>query len=1382
MRQPEYFKSIQVRASKRWDQLERDRELAGPWHQLFRQVQSPRHVVSELLQNANDAGATEAAVEISNGEFIFSHNGEDFNEEQFASLCRFGFSNKRTLHTIGFRGVGFKSTFSLGDEVRLVTPTLSVAFRKERFTEPVWTESPRTVDGRTEIRVVIQNERVQQELEKNLEEWSESPASLLFFNNICCLRVDEREILWESQGTGPIEESEWMSVSTTPGKRYLIIRSYEEEFPEDSLKEIKDERMAPDGDDATFPSCRVEIVLGMEGRLFVVLPTGVKTQLPFACNAPFIQDPARMKIKDPVLSPTNSWLLKRAGELAADAMLAWVEQMPLPIEERCQAYGLLPDVDRGDNSIEGSCGSIVEESFEARTEGTEFLLTDAKKLEPSGRCLAVPSELLDIWSPSQVSDAFSKDSLSILSRHVSERDWKKLINWEHIKSLDKNQVLETLKNNHLPRPRQWRQLLHLWDYVSSEVTALLPYHRNVRIVPVQDKEVLYAANEVVRPGERRTLKLADWEFLAPFLLVLNPNWTTFLTQQRRIAETGDDKILSNQSAAAQGVLRAIRLDEATDVNQIFNRVAESFFSQESSHKIRDCARLAHIAAKLDAAVPANFKVVTQATRLREAGSGPILADIDGDLDMFVDEDWYKNNVLHDAYLKPSETCTEAEWRQWVRSPSSRLRTFVPLVQTRVRMTGRERLRGTLRQRGFEGEPYFHYKYDNFWIEDWDFDSTHWNRWNSLARNDDRFWSALLTRILEQPRLYWSGAISARAVQEATTGNTRAVTQEPLVSKWILQFRDLPCLPNTVGQPCKPAELLRRTPETEPLVGVEPFIKSELDIEATRPLLILLGVRDKPTGPERLLERLQALARSSTPLVPEVQKWCHSLDQLFDRCSTEEIQEIKTAFVSNRLILTDQDEWASTDEVFLNSDEDDMPRAVLIHPSLRTLAIWRKIGVPERPTADMEIEWLKSLPSNEKLADAQVRRIRRLMPAYPGRIWNESGHWLNLEGNWVLVESLDYSLTMQSLVPWGHLFPSIKAATADFRLLPSETCQSYPFSSLSRLGDVVEERFQGQSGLPEPLVKQWIVSLGKGLSRIVLDDTEHMGQVRELACQLEQTRWQVAGDIKSVPYIVGKPAGTSRTIEVSWQGHVLYVQNNSLAKMAKAVPQEIGRAFDRQDIADAIKICYERHEDFIDEYLDNSFALAPVEEVESGASTGEKKQPDPEKDVVDPPPDWPPTGNGRPKEAPPLTNECNGDNELSSRPPRQPRQPQPSVIERFAEAQGFSMNGSGKFYRTDGSWLERTPGNAFPWELKSASGELVQYYWPKEHCIQHAPLQLEAEIWDLCQQFPGLYSLVLTNMNGAPVEIPGNKLVKMRDQHELVLYPATYRLVYNGADG
>ena len=62
--QPKFFENIRLRASSMWDKLEADPELAGPWHQLFQQVQSPRHVISELLQNADDARATEASVDI----------------------------------------------------------------------------------------------------------------------------------------------------------------------------------------------------------------------------------------------------------------------------------------------------------------------------------------------------------------------------------------------------------------------------------------------------------------------------------------------------------------------------------------------------------------------------------------------------------------------------------------------------------------------------------------------------------------------------------------------------------------------------------------------------------------------------------------------------------------------------------------------------------------------------------------------------------------------------------------------------------------------------------------------------------------------------------------------------------------------------------------------------------------------------------------------------------------------------------------------------------------------------------------------------------------------------------------------------------------------
>ena len=164
---PHYFEQIRSRAVRRWDQLEADKELAGPWATIPTDSESPRHVLSELLQNADDAGAHSAEVRIEDGVFIFEHDGEDFTDEQFASLCQFGFSNKRNLHTIGFRGIGFKSTFSLGDVVELVSPTLSVCFLRRRFTEPLWTGTIHHT-FQTRISVPLRDEQVRLEIEKSL--------------------------------------------------------------------------------------------------------------------------------------------------------------------------------------------------------------------------------------------------------------------------------------------------------------------------------------------------------------------------------------------------------------------------------------------------------------------------------------------------------------------------------------------------------------------------------------------------------------------------------------------------------------------------------------------------------------------------------------------------------------------------------------------------------------------------------------------------------------------------------------------------------------------------------------------------------------------------------------------------------------------------------------------------------------------------------------------------------------------------------------------------------------------------------------------------------------------------------------------------------------
>lgn len=1390
---PAYFEEVRCRAARRWDQLEQDPGLAGPWHQLFKQVQSPRHVVSELLQNADDAGATMTSVDIQDGDFVFTHNGEDFIEEHFTSLCRFGYSNKRALHTIGFRGIGFKSTFSLGDEVRLNTPSLSVAFRRERFTEPVWRAQNGMPASLTEIRVAIRDDHRLRELEKNLEDWTKSPASLLFFRSIRCLTIRGQGIQWEAKSPGPVADSHWMALASDPDREFLLIQSNPEAFPEEALEEIRQERMVAADEETSFPPCKIELVLGSEGRLFVILPTEVKTGLPFACNAPFIQDPARVKIKDPDTSPTNRWLLERVGKLATKAMLDWLGRKGLGIEQRCKAYALLPNLDREDHSIEGSCGRIVEESCENALMYEPYLIAEDGSLERKRCCVALPRDLLDVWSAEQVVRLFTDNARPILSRHVGSDHRHKLSNWNSIDEVGKGDVLDTLRSKHLPKPESWTQLLVLWAYVADDVVRCHYYHnqKDARIFPAQGKDVLFSATEVVRLGDKRLLESQeDWQFLSNYLLVLNQNWPRYLAEQRRKAEQDKIEAIGRQVESAYKILDTLGLGQASDVSQVIQQVAEKVFDQKGC-PLATCVRIAHLTAALGANVADDFQFVTR-DGYQTPANQHVVADVAGDLDAFVDAKWCEFHALHEEYDRSFTSCTQEEWRQWVASSRSKLLTFVPFVGRKERLIGRDRFERFLRSHGVSKVPEFPYRSNEFVVEGPDFPTELWEHWEAAAATTPAFWGRLLSRILEQPTAYWEKALSAKASQIATNRHRRQLACEDLLPSWVIRFRSLPCLQDTNGHFREPTELLRRTPETDPLFGIEKFVRSEYDTEQTRPLLIKLGVRDTPTGPDRLLDRLRALATVENPPVYEVEKWCHRLDQMLARSSTEEFQEIKNAFFGETLILTAESEWVRVPEVFLNADEEDAPGAAVIHPAIRDLSVWHKVGVAERPTSDLALKWLAGIPSNKKLSKDELRRARALLPRYAERIWLECRHWLNLDGEWAPVEELVYKLTMQTLIPWSNLFRPVKQKTADLQRLTAEMCGQYPFAELPTLAACIEDRFEDEIVESEEAVaKPWLVALGNGLARVVLDDEVESRRARELGRRLTHTEWRVIAALETTPYIDGTPSGTPRRINVLWKDTTLYVESKSMAKMAKTVAQELGRAFGRADIADAIKLCFERAPAFVTEYVEENFRLLPPEKVpaeETGEPIQEKIEVSSEET------------DDTSSQAESPSSELDGDGSVDDQSDSEPdedgttddapaprrhtkRPPKPKLIERYAKALGFSRDSAeGRYYHDDGSWIERAGGASFPWERYWASGQLQQCYWVKDHCIEREPLQLGADVWELCDKSPEKYSLLLADPDGTPVEYSGHRLRVLRDSGQLTLFPANYRLVYENGKG
>jgi hypothetical protein len=1376
-RVPEYFERVRDNAATIWHKLTNDPELAGPWHQLFKQIQIPRHVVSELLQNADDAGARVAHISIDNDTFIFSHNGRDFDESDFMSLCRFGYSNKRALHTIGFRGIGFKSIFSVGDRVELCSPSLSVAFNSERFTEPLWTDTNTTASEWTSVRVRIRDARVRKELEKNLREWIDSSASLLFLRSVRSLAILGEEVRWETARMGPIPRSEWVVESRVPGIEYLHIRSAEEPFPSEALAEIRQERTADDAD-LDFPPCSVEIVLGLDSAIYVVLPTTVRTELPFAVNAPFIQDPGRLKLKEPEISYTNRWLLKRVGKLAAESMVDWIHRSDLQLEERCQAYGLVPENSEEDGTIESRCQKMIYEAFWDTLGERPFLLDEGGQLAQTGTAVAVPLRLLDVWNPDEVASIFLETDQSVLACQVSNVNTEKLKRANCISILGEMDILRILKDVQPPRPASWVRLLSLWHLSAENLLTPREYMRetDAQIVPARGSDRLHAAADVVRVSTHLAELLGDdWPFLAQRFLPLDPDWLKF------IAIRSDQESTRDGADEAKEILDVLGLGHATDANRIVNHVSQKAFSEDDV-ALEEAVRIAQIAARLDATVSEAMRYVTGDGQLRSTDEN-IVADLFGDLDLFVDKEWLKRRALHPYYQTRCRSCSEREWRSWVLSGKSSLRPFIPFEECFEEIYGRARFEKAMVERGVVKDlPENPYKRsEKYGLHDWDFPPELWDLWSEHAQGDALFWTRLLERVLQLPAWYWESALYATPVFIAGSGKGERKAQDlDVAASWIIHLRRLPCLEDTSGRLRLPSEMLLRTAETEALLDVEPFMRADLDTDKSRPLLLLLGVRHTPTDASGLINHLRALATVSEPPISEILKLYAHLDRLSEHLPTEQVEKLRSVFHDERLILAKDSSWATTVEISLASDESSFPEAMIIHPLAKDFGLWQRVGAANRPTVEKIFEWVNQLPLGTKLPSAQRHKLRTILSPIASRTWSECGRWLNLEGELMRINDLRFTLAEKWSVV-EELFSNIRRETADLQFLSADTLKQEPFVSLVSLPSVIDLRPSDEHELARnPQRKPWIVALALGLQRIQLDEKEEQGHVRREAHRLSETQWIVRGGIEIVPFLDSTPMGTPFEANAVWHGTEFLVADRSAARLASPVVEELARPFARSDLCNALRVCYERAPDFVTEYLEETFVLDPQPEMTpttGPVETGCKDisvEPHALEHVPSVASSSPPVHETEPVSSA-SANEQTPD-QPKVRPLNSPPLKRPTLLERFLQVRGYVADGSAhRFTQENGGWMKKAEAGL--WEEHDSSGEVIQCYWVKEHCLERSPLSLPAEIWELCRQYPDLYSLVLTDMNEEPVQYDGSRLQELRQSGKLKLHATEYQLEF-----
>ena len=346
------------------------------------------------------------------------------------------------------------------------------------------------------------------------------------------------------------------------------------------------------------------------------------------------------------------------------------------------------------------------------------------------------------------------------------------------------------------------------------------------------------------------------------------------------------------------LLQGLALHEPSPVDRIAARASERIFTGKEV-LVADCVRVAHIFAALSARAPEGFKVVTRDLKLRELKQD-VVADDTGIVDEIVPDSWLEAHLLNAAYTEKFTSCKLPQWEAWVRGESSGLHTFIPIVRQNRQVWHRDDLERLLAQRGAVKPREYFYKKGAFNLQDYGFDSALTAHWKRCATSDPEIWTRVLEGIIKAPIHHWNTKTTAAVSQEGTS-HVRPLDVARVPAAWIALLREVPCVYDLHGKSRTPAELLLRTPETEPLMNIESFVRADLDTAASKPLLKLLGVRDTPADSGKILGRLGGLAklREGNRFLGDIVRLYEALDRVVSRCAPAALKQLQEAFRRNR---------------------------------------------------------------------------------------------------------------------------------------------------------------------------------------------------------------------------------------------------------------------------------------------------------------------------------------------------------------------------------------------------------------------------------------------------------------------------------------------------
>ena len=356
------------------------------------------HFIFELLQNAEDAGATEGRFTLGQYSASFEHNGHPFTEENVWAITDIGGEDKEEdEYKIGRFGVGFKAVFAYCETPHIWSPTFS--FKISELVLPTELKPKSGVGKNTYFEFPFNNPKkparvAYEEIKAGLEELAET--TLLFLSGINSIRwqIDQQptgEVLRIKHSEHHIEVQKRVGGKTTSSSHFLRFSDAVDNLDKRCVAIAFELDILPSVTtfDAKKPlNEQLKIIPANQGWVAVFFPAEKENSgLRFHLHAPFVPELSRASIKETLV---NKPLFEQLARLTASS-LHTVRDLRLLTGD---FLGVLPNPqDTIPKRYQPICEAIITEMNDK-----PLTPTHAKKHEPARHLLQAKASLKSLLS------------------------------------------------------------------------------------------------------------------------------------------------------------------------------------------------------------------------------------------------------------------------------------------------------------------------------------------------------------------------------------------------------------------------------------------------------------------------------------------------------------------------------------------------------------------------------------------------------------------------------------------------------------------------------------------------------------------------------------------------------------------------------------------------------------------------------------------------------------------------------------------------------------------------------------------------------------------------------------------------------------------------